>query len=81
MSSNSDGFDKGGTTTGFVVWMNRRGIMVDPPPHSGTHLKKHGINPRLIKGVILTHCHADHDAGTFQKVTALSALHGVVIPF
>lgn len=48
--------------------MNRRGIMVDPPPHSGFHLRKHGINPRLIKGVILSHCHADHDAGTFQKI-------------
>lgn len=24
--------------------------------------------PSLIAGVIVTHCHADHDAGTFQKV-------------
>lgn len=31
MLGNSDGFDANGTTTGFVVWMNRRGIMVDPP--------------------------------------------------
>jgi len=68
MLGNSDGFDKNGTTTGFVLWMNRRGIMVDPPPHSSKHLRRHGINPRLIRGIILTHCHADHDAGTFQKI-------------
>lgn len=68
MLGNSDGFDSKGTTTGFVLWMNRRGIMVDPPPHSGFVLRKYGIHPKLIKGVILTHCHADHDAGTFQKI-------------
>ena len=27
-----------------------------------------GRRPSLIAGVIVTHCHADHDAGTFQKV-------------
>eukprot|EP00808_Paulinella_micropora_P015650 g36229.t1 len=68
MLGSSDGFDAKGTTTGFVLWMNRRGLMVDPPPHSGSWLRLHGINPRLMRGVILTHCHADHDAGTFQKI-------------
>eukprot|EP01006_Ploeotia_vitrea_P034141 TRINITY_DN65715_c3_g15_i1.p1 TRINITY_DN65715_c3_g15~~TRINITY_DN65715_c3_g15_i1.p1 ORF type:complete len:944 (+),score=511.27 TRINITY_DN65715_c3_g15_i1:53-2884(+) len=68
MLGNSHGFDAGGTTTGFVVWMNRRGIMVDPPPHSGAILKQHGIPSRLVHSIILTHCHADHDAGTFQKI-------------
>ena len=24
--------------------------------------------PRRVDAVILTHCHADHDAGVFQKV-------------
>lgn len=42
--------------------------MVDPPPHSSKYLREFGINPRLIRGIILTHCHADHDAGTFQKI-------------
>lgn len=27
-----------------------------------------GIPSRLIQGIVLTHCHADHDAGTFQKI-------------
>ena len=61
MLGNSDGFDSGGTTTGFVLWMNRRGIMVDPPPHSGALLKRHGISARLMRGVILTHCFPEVD--------------------
>lgn len=67
---NSHGFDKNGTTTGFVVWINRRGWMVDPPPRSGSMLRLYGIAPVLIEGVIVTHCHADHDAGTFHKILA-----------
>jgi CRP-like cAMP-binding protein/phosphoribosyl 1,2-cyclic phosphodiesterase len=64
----SHGFDPKGKTTGFVLWINRRGLMVDPPINSGLLLKQNGIPPRLIDGLILTHCHADHDAGTFQKI-------------
>ena len=26
------------------------------------------MNPKFIDSIILTHCHADHDAGTFQKI-------------
>lgn len=68
MLGTSHGFDKDGTTTGFVLWVNRRGLMVDPPPLSSTALEELGIPARFIEGVILTHCHADHDAGTFQKI-------------
>jgi len=68
MLGNSHGFDQNGTTTGFVIWVNRRGIMVDPPPYSSRYLRLYGIAPTLIREVILTHCHADHDAGTFQKI-------------
>eukprot|EP00520_Triparma_pacifica_P006131 CAMPEP_0118645234 /NCGR_PEP_ID=MMETSP0785-20121206/7387_1 /TAXON_ID=91992 /ORGANISM="Bolidomonas pacifica, Strain CCMP 1866" /LENGTH=809 /DNA_ID=CAMNT_0006537093 /DNA_START=136 /DNA_END=2561 /DNA_ORIENTATION=- len=64
----SHGFDPSGSTTGFVIWVKGRGIMVDPPPYASIALEKLSIPPRLIEGVILTHCHADHDAGTFQKI-------------
>lgn len=64
----SHGFDPNGTTTGFVLWMGGRGIMVDPPPNSGAILHSQGIPARMIDAIILTHCHADHDAGTFQKI-------------
>jgi hypothetical protein len=53
-----------------VIWMNRRGVMVDPPPHSSFLLQRYGIHPRLIKAVVLTHCHADHDAGTLGRTHA-----------
>lgn len=42
--------------------------MVDPPPFSSQFLKKLGIPSILIEWIIISHCHADHDAGTFQKI-------------
>lgn len=42
--------------------------MVDPPPFSNDYLKKMGINPAKISAIIITHCHADHDAGAFEKI-------------
>jgi len=65
---NSHGFDAKGSTSGYVLWINGRGIMIDPPPYSLATLKNEGINSSLIIGIILTHCHADHDAGAFQKI-------------
>jgi|GEM_PF-735754 len=64
----SHGFDPQGTTSGFVVWMHKKGIMVDPPPNATELLQASGIIPSMITGIILTHCHADHDAGAFQKI-------------
>jgi hypothetical protein len=42
--------------------------MIDPPPNSTNLLKENSIYPSMITAVIVTHCHADHDAGTFQKI-------------
>jgi metal-dependent hydrolase (beta-lactamase superfamily II) len=42
--------------------------MVDPPVNSTEWLEDSNVNPKLIDSIILTHCHADHDAGTFQKI-------------
>eukprot|EP01111_Echinosteliopsis_oligospora_P014562 TRINITY_DN5508_c0_g1_i2.p1 TRINITY_DN5508_c0_g1~~TRINITY_DN5508_c0_g1_i2.p1 ORF type:complete len:844 (-),score=163.93 TRINITY_DN5508_c0_g1_i2:46-2577(-) len=68
MLGNSHGFDPKGTTTGFVLWMNKVGVMVDPPLHSATLLRQYGIPTNLIDAIILTHVHSDHDAGTFHKL-------------
>mmetsp|Transcript_12823 Transcript_12823/g.19428 ORF Transcript_12823/g.19428 Transcript_12823/m.19428 type:complete len:1413 (-) Transcript_12823:37-4275(-) len=65
---NAHGFDKSGSTSGYVLWVNGRGVMVDPPPYSSATLEREGIRPNTIIAIIVTHCHADHDAGTFQKV-------------
>ena len=42
--------------------------MIDPPPYSTTALGAYGIPPNLIDKIIITHCHADHDAGAFHKI-------------
>ncbi|EGC32794.1 hypothetical protein DICPUDRAFT_98774 [Dictyostelium purpureum] len=64
----SHGFDPKKSTTGFVLWINKRGIMVDPPLNSSSFLQNQGVPTRAIDHIILTHCHADHDSGTFQKL-------------
>lgn len=62
------GFDKASKTCGFIIWANQRGILVDPPVDTTHWLKYMGINPALLNSVLLTHCHADHDSGTLQKI-------------
>lgn len=62
----SHGFDPNGSTSGFIVWIFGRGIMVDPPPFTNDYMRNLGINYSLINGVIISHCHADHDAGAFH---------------
>lgn len=64
----SHGFDPDQNTSGFILWINKTGIMVDPPANSTLWLKDSNVNPKLIDSIIFTHCHADHDAGTFQKI-------------
>jgi beta-lactamase superfamily II metal-dependent hydrolase len=59
----SHGFDAKGHTTGFIIWINGEGIMVDPPIHTTSYLRAHGIKPSFANKVILTHCHSDHDSG------------------
>jgi CRP-like cAMP-binding protein/phosphoribosyl 1,2-cyclic phosphodiesterase len=64
----SHGFDPNGKTTGFLLWIGRRGILIDPPCDTTQHLREAGVMPKIIDGVILTHCHADHDSGVFAKL-------------
>lgn len=64
----SHGFDPEANTSGFIIWLNHSGIMIDPPVNSTEWLRQSNVNPKLIDTIILTHCHADHDAGTFQKI-------------
>ena len=64
----SHGFDPNDNTSGFIIWINGRGIMIDPPVNSTEWLRQSNVNPKIIDHIILTHTHADHDAGTFQKI-------------
>lgn len=62
------GFAPDAETSGMIIWINRRGIMVDPPVNSALELVRLGVSPKILDSIILTHCHADHDAGTLQKI-------------
>ena len=42
---NSHGFDPCGHTTGIIVWLYGRGIMVDPPPYTNDYLKEMKVPP------------------------------------
>lgn len=64
----SNGFDPEENTSGFILWVNHNGIMIDPPVNSTEWLLDSNVSPKFIDSIILTHCHADHDAGTFQKI-------------
>ena len=52
---------------GFIIWLNHFGIMVDPPVNSTEWLLDSNVNPKFIDSIILTHCHADHDAGDLSE--------------
>lgn len=62
------GFDADADTAGFIIWVDGKGILIDPPVNSTAWLRQNHINTRLIEDLILTHCHADHDSGTLQKI-------------
>jgi len=62
------GFDADADTAGFIIWIDGKGVLVDPPVNSTIWLRRNLINTRLIEDLILTHCHADHDSGTLQKI-------------
>ena len=74
MLGNSHGFDCCGSTSGLIIWINQKGIMVDPPPYSSKALREQGISPNLIEKIIITHCHADHDSGAFHKIIEASSV-------
>jgi CRP-like cAMP-binding protein len=65
----SHGFDPDPSerTSGFVLWVGGRGIMVDPPVRSLDVLRANEIDLGHVQAILLTHCHADHDAGTLER--------------
>ena len=64
----SHGFDPVGDVTSLVVWINGKGILVDPSPEALIHLDRLGVAPVDIPYVFLTHVHADHDGGLLEKL-------------
>ncbi|HEY4223391.1 MAG TPA: cyclic nucleotide-binding domain-containing protein, partial [Myxococcota bacterium] len=78
----SHGFDPDPNerTSGFVLWVDGRGIVVDPPVRSTEILAAADVDLKLIDGILLTHCHADHDAGTLEKAVEAGRVTLYTIP-
>jgi CRP-like cAMP-binding protein len=74
------GFDPKGKTTGFILWVNGRGLLVDPPVDTTEWLREREVPSRCIDGIILTHVHGDHDAGTLQKALLADRIHLYTTP-
>lgn len=64
----SHGFDPVGDVTSFVVWVNGRGMLVDPSPEALGYLRQIGVADVDVPFVFLTHIHADHDGGLIEKI-------------
>ncbi|MFC1742955.1 cyclic nucleotide-binding domain-containing protein [Candidatus Riflebacteria bacterium] len=62
------GFDPDEITAGFILWVNRQAILIDPPVSAGDFMNDLGISKKLIRGIILTHCHSDHDSGVLHSL-------------
>jgi CRP-like cAMP-binding protein len=59
----SHGFDHAGDFTCFIVWINGKGILVDPSHEALMYLDQIGIASVDVPYVFLTHVHSDHDGG------------------
>src|SRR5574342_282052 len=64
----SHGFDHVGDFTCFILWINGKGILVDPSPEALSYLDRIGVAPQDVPYVFLTHVHSDHDGGLIAKL-------------
>jgi len=66
----SHGFDANGDFTSFIIWVNGKGILVDPSSEALAYLEQIGVAPVDLPYVFLTHVHADHDGGLVEKLVS-----------
>jgi CRP-like cAMP-binding protein len=64
----SHGFDHAGDFTCFIIWINGKGILVDPSPEALIYLDEIGVADTDVPYVFLTHVHSDHDGGLIAKL-------------
>ena len=62
------GFNPYRRNTSFVLWIDGKGVLVDPMMCPWAELERLGIDDVDVPSVLLTHCHADHDAGMIRAV-------------
>ena len=66
----SHGFDASGDFTSFIIWVDGKGILVDPSSEALAYLDQIGVAPLDVPYVFLTHVHADHDGGLVEKLVS-----------
>src|SRR6266536_4745759 len=66
----SHGFDATGDFTSFIIWVDSKGILVDPSSEALAYLDQIGVAPQDVPYVFLTHVHADHDGGLVEKLVS-----------
>jgi CRP-like cAMP-binding protein len=66
----SHGFDASGDFTSFIIWVDGKGIIVDPSSEALAYLDQIGVAPLDVPYVFLTHVHADHDGGLVEKLVS-----------
>jgi CRP-like cAMP-binding protein/L-ascorbate metabolism protein UlaG (beta-lactamase superfamily) len=66
----SHGFDATGDFTSFIIWLDGKGILVDPSSEALAYLDQIGVAPLDVPYVFLTHVHADHDGGLVEKLVS-----------
>ena len=76
----SNGFDKKDSTSGIIVWVNQKGILIDPPAFSTYALQKVGIPHTMIDKIVITHCQAENDCGIFQKLLTSTSTEIITTP-
>jgi CRP-like cAMP-binding protein len=64
----SHGFDHAGDFTCFIIWIDGKGVLVDPSQEALAYLDEIGIAPVDVPYVFLTHVHSDHDGGLIAKL-------------
>jgi CRP-like cAMP-binding protein/ribonuclease BN (tRNA processing enzyme) len=62
------GFNPFRRNTSLVLWLEGKGVLVDPGVNPWSELNALGIEDVDVPSVFLTHCHADHDAGMIRAV-------------
>ena len=66
----SHGFDARGDFTSFIIWLDGKGVLVDPSSEALAYLDQIGVAPVDVLYVFLTHVHADHDGGLVEKLVS-----------
>ncbi|KAL4493154.1 hypothetical protein ABPG72_003239 [Tetrahymena utriculariae] len=66
--------------SGFIIWINGRAGLVDPPIFTTNYLQSHYIPTNIIDWVILTNCHSECDIGVLQRFVESSRMEIISTP-